>query len=168
MLCRYKVIPLKVWVLCQCGRTDLCAAELICLVPYRSIFLYEIGGILWLTLWRCWLHSCRMFILLAEYGLVHRGDCINCETFRSFVRSFVRSFCFCLMSSDAKSILGTIYKVSLFWIYHWDISVLIRLCLACKPFPGLCACTRIGRRCASVVAIRSLLTEQAGAAKSTA
>ena len=33
-------------------------------------------------------------------------------------RSFVRSFCFCLMSSDAKSILGTIYKVSLFWIYH--------------------------------------------------
>ena len=27
---------------------------------------------------------------------------------------FVRSFCFCLMSSDAKSILGTIYKVSLF------------------------------------------------------
>ena len=24
----------------------------------------------------------------------------------------VRSFCFCLMSSDAKSILGTIYKVS--------------------------------------------------------
>ena len=21
-----------------------------------------------------------MFILLAEYGLVHRGDCINCET----------------------------------------------------------------------------------------
>ena len=26
----------------------------------------------------------------------------------------------------------------------------------CKPFPGLCACTRTGRRCASVVAIRSL------------
>ena len=21
-----------------------------------------------------------MFILLVEYGLVHRGDCINCET----------------------------------------------------------------------------------------
>ena len=30
----------------------------------------------------------------------------------------IRSFCFCLMSSDAKSILWTIYKVSLFWIYH--------------------------------------------------
>ena len=27
-------------------------------------------------------------------------------------------FCFCLICSDAKSILGTIYKVSLFWIYH--------------------------------------------------
>ena len=24
MLCRCKVIPLKVWVLCQCGHTDLC------------------------------------------------------------------------------------------------------------------------------------------------
>ena len=22
----------------------------------------------------------EMFILLAEYGLVHRGDCVNCET----------------------------------------------------------------------------------------
>ena len=31
------------------------------------------------------------------------------------VRSFVRSFC--LMSSDAKSILGTIYKISLSWVY---------------------------------------------------
>ena len=25
-------------------------------------------------------HFTRMFILLVEYGLVHRGDCINCET----------------------------------------------------------------------------------------
>ena len=25
-------------------------------------------------------YSCRASILLAEYGLVHRGDCINCET----------------------------------------------------------------------------------------
>ena len=57
-------------------------------------------------------HFTRMFILLVECGLVHRSDCINCETCY-----FVRSFCFCLMSSDAKSILGTIYKVSLFWIY---------------------------------------------------
>ena len=31
----------------------------------------------------------------------------------------------------------------------------LSLCLACKPFPGLCACTWIGRWCASVVAIRS-------------
>ena len=30
-----------------------------------------------------------------------------------------RSFCFCLMSSDAKSILGTIYKVSLFRVASW-------------------------------------------------
>ena len=25
-------------------------------------------------------HFTRMFILLVEYGLVHRDDCINCET----------------------------------------------------------------------------------------
>ena len=43
-------------------------------------FLHEIGGIWWLTLWRCWLHSCRMFSLLVEYGLIHMGDCLNCET----------------------------------------------------------------------------------------
>ena len=36
-----------------------------------------------ITLWRCWLHSCRMFSLLVEYGLMHRGDCINCETWYS-------------------------------------------------------------------------------------
>ena len=72
--------PSKVWVLRQCGSTYLCAASLICLVSYRSMLLHEIGGISWLTLWRCWLHSCRMLRLLVEYGLVHRGDCINCET----------------------------------------------------------------------------------------
>ena len=43
------------------------------------MLLHEIGGILWLTLWR-WLHSCRMYILVVECGLMHRGDCINCET----------------------------------------------------------------------------------------
>ena len=32
----------------------------------------------------------------------------------------------------------------------------LSLCLVCKAFPGLCACTRTGRLCASVVAIRSL------------
>ena len=48
--------------LCDC-------ADLICLVSYQSIFLHEISAILWL----------KMFILLVEYGLVHRGDCINCE-----------------------------------------------------------------------------------------
>ena len=25
-------------------------------------------------------YSCRMFILLVDCCLVHRGDCINCET----------------------------------------------------------------------------------------
>ena len=43
---------------------------------------------------------------------------VNNLPLQGHCRSFVRSFCFCLMSSDAKSILGTIYKVSLFWIYH--------------------------------------------------
>ena len=49
--------PSKVWVLCQCGRAYLSVAQLICF--YRSVFLHEIGGMSWLTLWRCWLHSCR-------------------------------------------------------------------------------------------------------------
>ena len=79
-----------------------------------------------LTLWRCWLHSCRMFILLVEYGLVHRGDCINCETCH---------FCF-------DSVLyGRVLGAQTF---------------ARKPLPGLCACTRTGQWCTSVVAIRSL------------
>ena len=52
--------PSKVLVLCQCGRADLCAAQLICFLPiYFSTWNR-------LTLWRCWLHSCRMFILLVN------------------------------------------------------------------------------------------------------
>ena len=118
--------PSKVWVLCQCG----CAAQLICLVSYRSKFLHEISGILWLTLWRCQLHSCGMFSLLVEYGLMHRGDWINCETcYFSFWSGF------CMAESWAR-------RLSLY--------------LACKPFLGLCTCTWTGRWCASVVAIRSL------------
>jgi len=123
--------PSKVWLLCQCGRTDLCAASLICLVSYRSMLLHEIGGILWLTLGRCWLHSCRMFILLVEYGLVHRGDCINCET--------------CYFCFDPAFVWPSFGRADFHSLY-----------LACKPFPGLCACSRTGRWCASVVAIRSL------------
>ena len=52
--------PSKVWFLC--------------------VAVHEISSISWQTLWRRWLHSCRMFILIVEYGLVHWGDCINCET----------------------------------------------------------------------------------------
>ena len=37
----------------------------------------------------------------------------------------------------------------------------LSLRLACKSFPGLCACTRTGQWCASVVAIRSLFTNWA-------
>ena len=61
--------PSKVWVLCQCGITYL----------FSFLPIYVSARNRWLTLWRCWLHSCGMFSLLAEYGLVHRGDCINCE-----------------------------------------------------------------------------------------
>ena len=41
-----KIMPLPSMILCQRGRADLCAAQLICLVSYRSMFLHEIGGIL--------------------------------------------------------------------------------------------------------------------------
>ena len=47
--------PSKVRVLCQCGCADLCTAQLIC--SHRSIFLHEIGVMLWPTLWRCWFHK---------------------------------------------------------------------------------------------------------------
>ena len=78
MLCRCKVIPLKYGSFVSVAVQISARHNLF--VSYRSIFLHKIGGISWLTLCRCWLYSCRMFILLVEYGLVHRGDCINCET----------------------------------------------------------------------------------------
>ena len=71
MLCWCKIIPQKygsfVWpCISPAVRHNFC----------RSIFLHEIGGISWLTmcLLKCCLHSCRMFLLIVEYGLVHRSD----------------------------------------------------------------------------------------------
>ena len=67
------------------------------------MFLHEIGGISWLTLWRCWLHSCGMFSLLVEYGVVHRGDCINCETrYFCFDPAFVWPSLVCLSGTAAR------------------------------------------------------------------
>ena len=52
-------------------------------------------------------------VLLYLYCIVPKG--IGTQHHRQFSAfSQLRSFCFCLMSSDAKSILGTIYKVSFF------------------------------------------------------
>ena len=82
-----------------------------------------------LTSWLSNVHFTWMFILLVEYGLVHRVDCINCEMLFLFWSGF------CMIES---------------WVCR------LSLCLACKPFPGLCVCTRTGWWCASVVAIRSL------------
>ena len=73
MLCRCKVIPLKYGSFVSVALQISARHNLF--VFYRSIFLHEIGGISWLTLWRCWLHSCRMFILLVENGLVPRANC---------------------------------------------------------------------------------------------
>ena len=50
--------PSKVWFLCVAVQIS---AWHNLSVSYRSIFLHEIGSILWLTLWWCWLHSCWMF-----------------------------------------------------------------------------------------------------------
>ena len=81
-----------------------------------------------LTSWLSNVHFTRMFILLVEYSM-HRGDCINWDMLFLFWSGF------CMAES---------------WACRLSLG------LACKPFPGLCACTRTGRRCASVVAIRSL------------
>ena len=97
-------------------------------------FLHEIGGTSRLTLWRCGLHSCWMFILLVEYGLVHWGDCINWDM------SFLFWSGFCMAES-------------------WAIR--LSLWLACKPFLGLCACTQTGWWCVSVVAVGTLFTDWA-------
>ena len=100
-----------------------------CLVPYRSIFLYEISGISWLTLWRCWLHSCQIHFNSWIYSLVLRAD------YKLWDMLFLFWSGFCMAKSWARR---------------------LSLCLACKPFPGLCACTWTSWWCASVVAIRSL------------
>ena len=52
------------------------------------------------------------------YGYPSSCPRAHCTQKRAYSALHVRSLCFCLMSSDAKSILGTVYKVSLFWIYH--------------------------------------------------
>ena len=50
--------PSKVWFLCATVQISVRHnLFVICLVSNGSIFLHEIGGILWLTLWRCCLHS---------------------------------------------------------------------------------------------------------------
>ena len=54
MLCRCKVIRLKYGSFVSAAVQISGRHNFICLVSYRSIFLHEIGGILWLTLWRCW------------------------------------------------------------------------------------------------------------------
>ena len=61
MLCWCKVIPLKYGFLWQCGCADICTAQCNCFLP--MCFCTFFGGISWLTLWRCYFISCRMFIL---------------------------------------------------------------------------------------------------------
>ena len=86
----------------------------------------------------------------------------------------------CIMANTLKMLTSSLSNVHVnSWIYGlvpradyklWDMLFLfwsgfcmagswarrLSLYLACKPLPGLCACTRNGRWCASVVAVRSL------------
>jgi len=101
--------------LCDCAH--LCTAQL---VSYRSIFLHEMGGMSWLTLWRCWLHSCQMFILIVGYGLVHRGDCINCETrYFCFDLAFVWPSLLSLKALSAVALLYTCWVTRLEPVSLW-------------------------------------------------
>ena len=124
------------------GTLSVWPCRSLCGITYLFSFLWIYVStrnrwyILWLTLWRRWLQSCRMFILLVECGLMHRDDCINCET--------------CYFCFDPAFVWPSLGRTD----FHC-------LCLACKPFLGLCACTWTGRWCASVVAIRSLFTNRA-------
>ena len=118
------------------------------------MFLHEIGGVLWLTLWRCWLHG---ILECSFYSNVH---------FTSWMWFSAQGWLYKLW-----------HMLFLFWsgfskcmVESWARR--LSLCLACKPFPGLCECTRTGRWCActrngrwwaSVVVIRplSLFTNRA-------
>ena len=110
--------PSKLWVLCQCGRADLCAAQFICFY----IYIYIIGGILWLTLWRCWFHSCRN---------VH---------FTNWIWFCAEGWLYKLW--DMLFLFWSGFCMAEYWAHR------LSLCLACKHFPGLCACTQTGRWCA--------------------
>ena len=84
-----QIYPSKVWFLCVAVR--ICARDSLHVFPTDLLFcMKSVVYVSWLTLWSCWLHSCRMFILSVEYGLVHRGHCMNCETlYFSFDPAFV-------------------------------------------------------------------------------
>ena len=87
-----------------------------------------------------------MFILLVEYGLVHRGDCINCET--------------CYFCFDPAFVSPSLGRAD----FHSGFK-----CLACKPFPGLCACPELAsdaRQWWQLGLCLCSLTEQTGAARS--
>ena len=110
-----------------CSCADLCAAQLVCFLPIH-FSTWNRRYIMADTL--------EMFILCLSnvhfirlYGLVHRGDG------KLWDMSFLFWSGFCMVES---------------WACR------LSLCLACNPFPGLCAWTWTGRWCASVVATRSL------------
>ena len=71
--------PSKVWHLCVAVQLSV---QRNLFVSCQTIFLHEISGISWLTrcLLQCCVSICQMFILIVEYGLVHRGDYKLCET----------------------------------------------------------------------------------------
>ena len=75
----------KAWFLCAAVQISVRITYLFSFLPIY--FLHEIGGVSWLTLWRCWLHSCRMFILIVE---------LNSET------SFLFWSGFCMAKSWAR------------------------------------------------------------------
>ena len=94
-------------------------------LPHVSIFTAELVAILMALNFFNDLRQTSMAVsvfsdsLSALQAIKHNSQSSREDVVKEIVvRSFVRSFCFCLMSSDAKSILGTIYKVSLSWIYH--------------------------------------------------
>ena len=91
LCCHYwmQSYPSIVWFLCVAVR--ICARDNLHVFPTDLLFcMKSVVYVSWLTLWTCWLHSCRMFVLTVEYGLVHRGHCMNCETlYFSFDPAFV-------------------------------------------------------------------------------
>jgi len=119
--------PSKVWVLCQCGRAYLCASQLICIYIYIYIYIS-----IYFSTWNRWyIMANTLKMLISQLSNVQ---------FTSWIWFSAEGWLYKLW--DMLFLFWSGFCMAESWARR------LSLCLACKPFPGLCACTRTGRWCA--------------------